>query len=374
MLVAAGNQMGHGLHFMVGGVWHWTNLYCTVVGRTSRARKGTSQGPALAALRTFDHAWAAKVAGGLSTAEGLISAVRDPTYDGDGNVKDPGVPDKRLLVTETEFASVMKRMGQEGSTLSIVLRQAWDGEPLSTKTRHNPLHATDPHISGMFHVTEADLRVLLRSADIANGFGNRFLWVMAERAGVIPQDQGWTPLDAEYREHIAALRAGVAWGRGGLRLVEFDDEASPLWNAAYTAWAVEDAWTTGKGQEITARAEAQVRRLAMVYAGLDGAVAIGRAHLAAALEVWRYCDDSARYLFGDDPSDPDEAKVVRLLRTEVGALGGGWLSRAEINGRVKGKKKALADDVFGGLVGRGVIEARRELTAGRPRMLYRLTV
>jgi hypothetical protein len=46
---------------------------------------------------------------------------------------------------------------------------------------------------------------------------------------------------------------------------------------------------------VTARAEAQ---LALIYAVLDGAALIARPHLEAALEVWRYCDESAAYIFG----------------------------------------------------------------------------
>jgi hypothetical protein len=35
--------------------------------------------------------------------------------------------DRRLLVRESEIASVLKMFQREGNTLSAVLRQAWDG-------------------------------------------------------------------------------------------------------------------------------------------------------------------------------------------------------------------------------------------------------
>ena len=39
-------------------------------------------------------------------------------------------------------------------------------------------------------------------------------------------------------------------------------------------------------------------RLAAIYALLDGTDKIALAHLKAGLEVWRYCEDSAAYVFG----------------------------------------------------------------------------
>lgn len=61
-----------------------------------------------------------RVLTGLSSGEGLIWAVRDPTS------QDPGITDQRLLVIEPEFASVLKASAREISTLSLTLRSAWD--------------------------------------------------------------------------------------------------------------------------------------------------------------------------------------------------------------------------------------------------------
>ncbi len=80
--------------------------------------------------------------GGLSTGEGLIYAVRDAmvSEDDDGNpmVLDAGAEDKRLMVVEGEFAGPLRAMTREGNTLSVLIRQAWDGGKLSTLTRNLP--------------------------------------------------------------------------------------------------------------------------------------------------------------------------------------------------------------------------------------------
>jgi hypothetical protein len=83
---------------------------------------------------------------GLSTGEGLISAVRDPVYasekikDREGRVTgcevvmaDRGVEDKRLLVTESEFDRVLQVADRRDNTLSAVLRESWDTGDLHVK-------------------------------------------------------------------------------------------------------------------------------------------------------------------------------------------------------------------------------------------------
>ena len=75
---------------------------------------------------------------------------------------------------------------------------------------------------------------------------------------------------------------------------------------------------------VTGRAEAQVMRLAMIYAAADGTFVVCRNHLEAGLEVWRYCEDSARYVFGDAVGDPVADEIHRALRQH------GTLTRTEI--------------------------------------------
>jgi hypothetical protein len=66
---------------------------------------------------------------------------------------------------------------------------------------------------------------------------------------------------------------------------------------------------------ITARAEAQTLRLAILYALAAGSHEIGVEHLASAYAVWGYCEDSALHLFGDQLGDADADKLVDALRS-----------------------------------------------------------
>ena len=110
----------------------------------------------LTVLRDVDDTWA--VASGLSSGEGLINNVRDAREEtnpktGKTEVVDAGVADKRLLVVETEWATVLTRIARDGNSLSAVVRDAWDHGNLSTLTKHDPLKATGAHVSIIGHVT-----------------------------------------------------------------------------------------------------------------------------------------------------------------------------------------------------------------------------
>ena len=184
----------------------------------SKGRKGTAWSHVRNILGSVDEDWAAKrVQGGLSSGEGLIQAVQDD-----------GPEDKRLLIVEPEFASVLRVMERQGNTISAMLRQAWDTGDIRTLTR-NPLHATGTHVSLIGHITRDELRVRLNSTEAANGFGNRILWCCAKRSKVLPHggrlgEESEVPL-------VNMIRKALKWLHGipcPLRL-RWDHAAKQLW-------------------------------------------------------------------------------------------------------------------------------------------------
>jgi hypothetical protein len=191
-----GNVIGRSAYYQVEADRHHGNIFVTLVGDTAKARKGTS-GSRIRAL--FEEvSWITKdlwindrVKGGLSSGEGLIYAVRDAVQEWNKSAQaqetvDPGAADKRLLIDEREFASALAVMDRQGSTLSPIIRHAWDGIPLGTLTRNSPLKATGAHISIVGHITEEELRGRLTRTDAASGFGNRFLFACVRRSKLLP--------------------------------------------------------------------------------------------------------------------------------------------------------------------------------------------
>lgn len=325
ILVAFGNVIGRGPHFTVGATRHYTNLDACIVGATSRSRKGTSWDETRRLLGTVDSEWAGQhIQGGLSSGEGLISVVRDakegpvPMYEGTGKARrfvgyenmttDPGVQDKRLLVCETEFASALRVMERDGNILSPIIRQAWDTGDLRVMTKNNPVQATGAHISIIGHITKDELLRHLGEAESANGFGNRFLWVCARRSQELPE--GGRIEDVDFAPFVRRLDEAVRFARG-MGEMQRDEQARALWHEVY---ATLTAGLPGMLGAMVARSEAQVMRLACIYALLDLSEQVRREHLEAALETWRYCEDSARFIFGERLGDPVADQILHFLR------------------------------------------------------------
>jgi hypothetical protein len=65
---------------------------------------------------------------------------------------------------------------------------------------------------------------------------------------------------------------------------------------------------------IIGRAEAQVVRLALIYALLDQRDEVDLVHLEAAFAIWEYCEASARYIFGDALGDPIADEIFQVMR------------------------------------------------------------
>jgi hypothetical protein len=131
-----------------------------------------------------------RTASGLSSGEGLIYAVRNSVSKWNAKEKieeviDPSVVDKRLMVTEAEFAGALSVMERHGNNLSPVIRNAWDGLRLQTLTKNSPLKADRAHISVVAHITDTELRARFTRTDMANGFANRFLFFCVRRSKLL---------------------------------------------------------------------------------------------------------------------------------------------------------------------------------------------
>jgi len=121
LLVTFGNVIGHSPYYLVESDRHHANLFAVLVGTSAKGRKGTSAGRVRAVIKDADEIWCTeRCVSGLSSGEGLINAVRDEVKKWNAKEQceetlDPGIHDKRLMVTEPEFAgalSVMERHGK----------------------------------------------------------------------------------------------------------------------------------------------------------------------------------------------------------------------------------------------------------------------
>ncbi len=365
-LVSLGSVVGRGPHFVVEGTDHYANLNAVLVGKTSKGRKGTSEGRVRKIFQFVDAKWSSdRILAGLVSGEGLVWAVRDPIYKTE-NVKekgrivgteevlaDPGVDDKRLLVLESEFSSVLRVCRREGHTLSPTIRSAWDAGDLKTLAKNSPAKATDAHISIVGHITEEELRRSLAEVDCFSGFANRFLWVAVRRSKLLPD--GGRDLDLS---RLAERLAYVVEAARSVERMRRDQGAVKLWRELYPELSREIPGLLGA---VTSRAEAQVLRLSMIYALADRSTTISVDHLRAAHAVWRYCFASAEMIFRNSTGNALADKVLNLIKNRENGV-----SRWEIHQTVgKQIKAAVLVEVLAQLRDNGLAHCREVATTGR---------
>ena len=139
--------------------------------------------------------------------------------------------------------------------------------------------------------------------------------------------------------------------------VGFDDEAGDAWDLLYAELA---EGASGLFGSMTARAEAQVVRLATLYALLDRSSIIRLEHLRAAQEVWGYCEESVRSIFGDALGDETADAISKALQNAPQGL-----TQTEISRLFAGHKPAAElQRALTLLQGKGLVAMQRESAAG----------
>lgn len=365
LLAAAGAMIGDRPHVLTGGVMHGARIWPLIVGRTAGGMKGTSWAEIRRVLAAADDEFChSRIMGGLSSSEGLIYQVRDQVGDDPDDDKfDEGATDKRLLVVESEFASVLAQSKRDGNTLLPVIRQAWDGGTLRTMTV-KPRVASEPHIVIVGHITPTELRAKLSQSERASGTMNRFLPVLSKRSKLLPDGGDLTDATVKALGAELAERVGTASKVGRMTRTA---AGAKLWQDLYRRLAA-DFTGDGPVAQVIARAAPQVLRLSVLYALLDGQRQIGDGHLIAAEALWSYVEDSAWNLFGDQAANPDLDKL-KLFVENAGPDG---VSRTDITTRCfSGNRKRTEVDALLVELLKGPFEVAEIPTGGRPRKVYR---
>lgn len=373
-LVAAGNLLGRTVYFTVEADRHYCNLFLLLVGDSAKGRKGTSFGHIRKLVSEVDPDWKTNcLKTGLSSGEGLIYSLRDAKYgftpDGELNplqILDPGVDDKRACVNEPEFASVLKVIRREGNTLSPLLRTAWDWGTLdNSMVKSSPLKATNCHVSIIGHITSTELGKTLNESEIFNGLVNRFLFAVVKRARLLPEG-GNLPAGA-FDGLVARLKQCLNWCNAhGEIEIPFNEEARTAWHRVYPELSRDRHGVVGAA---VSRAEAQVRRIALLYAALDMSVEVRMEHLSAGLAVWEFCEASAQYVFRHTLDHPLAEKLKQII------IGRDGITKTDIHealGRHESAKEV--DSALHCLLERGIVSEEEGPTprnGGRRAKIYR---
>lgn len=367
LLAAAGVLVGPGPHVPIGSTRHPLLIWPLVLGSTGTGRKGESLSTAQRFIDAAVDLEAFRVtASGLSSGEGLIEAIRDPVEMKHGSETEViGRVDKRLLLIEPEFSSVMARGRRDGSTLTSVLRQAWEGRPLSVLNR-SALVASSSHIGLIGHITPKEFTRRLAELDMASGLYSRFLPVYVDRSKMLPAPE---PIPAELLHGFGDRFTAAVQSATSIEAIRLGSGALRIWKSdLYGELSGDDGEDTA-ASEFSRRLLPYCLRIAALYAALEHRAQIGTDHLEAAAALCRYSRSTAEFVLSSTRRDP---RVDRIRRAIYESADG--VTRSQIRDMFGRNLKA---DVLGGLlaevvVGDGSIEVVEDhRTGGRPSTSYR---
>jgi Ca2+-binding EF-hand superfamily protein len=366
-----GNIIGRTAFYQVEGDKHFTNLFIVLVGNTAQGRKGTSYGRVRQVYKGLDADHEKNcLASGLASGEGLLYRIRDAQYIQKKNketseleeiLTDGGVSDKRLLVVESEFVQVLRVQGRDGNILSSTIRTLWDTGNAESVTKNSPLKTTDAHVSIVGHITQNEYRETLSEGEMANGYANRLANFVVARARFLPFGSEVPARELGRLQDRISDAIDFAKQKGQMN---FSIEASRLWASSYERL---ETSRFGFLAKITQRASPYVLRFSLIFALLDKSPLIEKAHLEAALSVWQYSEDSARYIFGERLDNQTAERILTALkenqekgltRTEIRDLFDRHISNEKLNA-------ALSL-----LLENGLAEPKKEETKGRAKEIW----
>jgi len=366
-LAVFGNQISARQHgedspgFIVEDSTHRTGLYALIVGDSAIAGKGDSWSRVRNLFRHVDPSWHIRT--GIQTGEGLIDALADDMPTGDRTKYDDewhehllkgGQTDRRFFLYEPEFGRVLHTATRQGSITKDVFRALWDEGETEKITASHTQKVTDATLSVVGHITRAELEHDFSETDLLNGFGNRFLWIYAERTKDLT---GPRPLKKwELRGLSWPLQDALEYAR---------TEAPSNYQFSNEAW---DYWgmlsrklTHPKGSdlmvELQSRGRPIVRRLAVIYAVSDSWPVIEIEHLQAAEAFWSYCVDTIDFLFSNHIGDRDANMLFRAFKEAPAGLTRTEITKGVFHGNNSSRR---ADRALGVLVANDMIAERKE--------------
>jgi hypothetical protein len=140
---------------------------------------------------------------------------------------------------------------------------------------------------------------------------NRFLWFAVKRSNILPFGGCETPTETLAPRLEDAWKFAAGNELDGPQEVIMAEETKEMWPVEYRRLTEDREGLFGA---VTSRSEAQVIRLALVYALLDSSYMIAPQHLKAALAVETYVEQSARHVFGNLTGNPITDEINSFLR------------------------------------------------------------
>jgi len=364
--------------YLYQGQLQRAKLFVCILGMSAKARKGATRRLVKMVFSRMDQEFvnARFVSANVGSGQGIVELVRDIETDKNGD-RICGSNEQRLLLYIAELSGLLKVSDKADSILSEIVRQAWDDDIIQLVRRQDPARSTNHHISIVGNAVGSEFFKAISSADMDNGFANRFLFILGYRQNRIPRP---VQPPIEMMQSLARMTRAAIDAAHNLDRIEWSDEAGDVWDKEYVRLTADEDGPVGA---LTGRADTHPTRLAMMYALTDSSPVIQLEHLQAGLALWKYCDESIRYVWrrwgGNSAlvkgaemalSREAETRAARILA--AAPQPGDFLGRTEITQLFSRNIKA-ADiaAIMGELCRRGLFKQDEQGTEGRTALGWR---
>lgn len=367
LVASIGSMLGRTVQYNFGRETHYPNLFVVIVGPSSYAAKGIANSEVRVLRSLIDRDFeATHVSSGFGSGENLIRRIRDPYFDKEGE-QVGGNADQRLLIQEGELANVFDIANRDGSIYGNVLRDSFDSKTLRTSSnKDGNAVATNPHISIIGGITPEELSSKLSTLAVANGFGNRFLYVWSWSDVDLPF--GGKNIDIELEAIATRISRAIQGMRENPTVYEFgtqnrsySQEAKLKWQDVYPVLKYPDE--PGTVGMLLRRGRPIVQRIATIYAAVDVSKRIELEHLEAGLGWFEYGRVSVAHVFGGTVGHGKADAILRELRAIAEPVTDTELTKA-FNGRLTAGER---DEGMRELVDRKLaVRWRESANGGRP--------
>lgn len=306
-LSGVGCMVGPDSHFRLGGRAVPPRLNTVIVGDSGFARKGTAQSDVEQILRHVEpQFFDVNKVDGIASGPALAKFVKTLEIGSANSTH----PDKRAWVVEEEFVNIL-RAPTGTNSLSAVLRKVFDSGSINNMTKKAPIMLRDAHVCVTGHITMEEFAAATPRVDKVNGFVNRFMFCCVKMSKVLPAGAARLApsdlerLSTEVSDVISYAKRGHNIQMAVTAMHEFDDFRKEFISE----------WQNRRGEFAASvrRADVHVLRLAVLYALLDHKNIIEYPHMVAAMAVWDYAMQSARYVFNEMDDKADMRKLVAAL-------------------------------------------------------------
>lgn len=305
-MVAAGAALGKSVYLRGGGLdVTYPNMFVALVGRSSRAHKGTSIKLSM------------QLAKETSAAIGFTPAIASAQ----GVIKDFQRQREKQKSVVVACLAEMKHLIETGNSSGLgslmpMLCQLYDSpSELSIPTKNEPIYLDDPPMFSLLAGCAPRWLEKLKSEDIESGIGNRVMFIAGEPRAFIADP----PAVDQSAWHDLAQQLGDTakfWQSRGPVQLRFSEEAKPVWNKycqSFDRARINDPMI----ESMNDRAFLHVGKTALIYAALDRSEEILKKHLNAAIAYCDFLFASLVYIFGNFGASTwvkDEQRIIEIVQ------------------------------------------------------------